>query len=755
MTKRFILSISALLCILGAMPLLAQHQWFKKNIVPDVTDESLNRAAIIPGTRDVAFAGKGSTVLKLEDCGHAIWDIYGNINNTNRRLDGIIFFNENEGIATGDGTSIFKTADGGETWTSQEVSDGELLEVIGFATKDIGVVGGFNGKMYRTTDRGATWSEVVSGVPGRITGIDFSDENVGYLCTILPGEVYKTIDGGQTWHLTYSDAASIVRFQDLDASDPDSVFVAGSEGSYLATLDGGHNWQLRQVEANPTLIFLDVEHLGGGTVMLAGGSRIMAAGLRFGRLFYSTDLGNSWTSWSTDIGQDIEFHDLLFVNETTGYMSGRHGAVYRTNDAGANWEVLNEVIWDDVNNVDFVSNQVGYANTRYIRRTDDYFEVINRLFRTDDGGNNWHRVETEDLFGGVDFINETDGISIGNKVRITRDGGLTWQETTPVINAGFDNVIYTDETTIFLSSVGDFFTAADVNILFRSDDGGLTWTEVLRSDPTISPNRGGFEGMDFFDEQQGIIIDDLGNIFRTFDGGDTWDENLVFGVKSMFDVAYASANSAIIVGRTDLASGQPLLARTDDSGENWTTLLSPTSVAPIEIVEFYDDSTGIISTLTEIWETNDGGHSWDYISNPSGEIIRDIVYKPDGSLVFVGDRETIYANYRNVAQTPLGIDDEPAIASSDFTLHRNYPNPFNPSTRIDYELARAADVDLAVYDVLGRKVRQLVFERKSAGNYQITWDGKNIHGNDVQSGVYFYRLSDGVQHITEKMMLVR
>jgi hypothetical protein len=79
-----------------------------------------------------------------------------------------------------------------------------------------------------------------------------------------------------------------------------------------------------------------------------------------------------------------------------------------------------------------------------------------------------------------------------------------------------------------------------------------------------------------------------------------------------------------------------------------------------------------------------------------------------------------------------------------FQLKQNYPNPFNPSTTIVYYLPdvgyQPAEVEIIIYNLLGQKVRTLVKERKYPGKHQVTWDGKDNEGNDLASGIYFYRL---------------
>ncbi len=103
----------------------------------------------------------------------------------------------------------------------------------------------------------------------------------------------------------------------------------------------------------------------------------------------------------------------------------------------------------------------------------------------------------------------------------------------------------------------------------------------------------------------------------------------------------------------------------------------------------------------------------------------------------------------------LGIDNDFAGIAREFALYPNFPNPFNPETRIRFQLAENSDVKLMVYDVLGRKVRTLVSDRMDAGHHVINWDGLNDAGTDVASGMYVYRIKAGDFISHRKMLLVR
>ena len=93
-------------------------------------------------------------------------------------------------------------------------------------------------------------------------------------------------------------------------------------------------------------------------------------------------------------------------------------------------------------------------------------------------------------------------------------------------------------------------------------------------------------------------------------------------------------------------------------------------------------------------------------------------------------------------------------------LLSNYPNPFNPETWIPYQLAAAADVTLTLYDVKGRAVRTLELGHQRAGIYQdrkraAYWDGRNMQGEPVASGVYFYTLTAGDFTATRKLLILK
>ena len=115
--------------------------------------------------------------------------------------------------------------------------------------------------------------------------------------------------------------------------------------------------------------------------------------------------------------------------------------------------------------------------------------------------------------------------------------------------------------------------------------------------------------------------------------------------------------------------------------------------------------------------------------------------------VDLGARKSFYA----VSFNPKDNGSVPATTS----MEANYPNPFNPETTIKYIIAKGGNVKLSIYNVKGQLVRTLVSEKQEPGYRSVIWNGKNNHGNQVSSGVYFYHLKTADKVITKKMLLMK
>jgi flagellar hook assembly protein FlgD len=90
-----------------------------------------------------------------------------------------------------------------------------------------------------------------------------------------------------------------------------------------------------------------------------------------------------------------------------------------------------------------------------------------------------------------------------------------------------------------------------------------------------------------------------------------------------------------------------------------------------------------------------------------------------------------------------------------FSLSQNYPNPFNMETVIKYALPQDCYVEITIYNILGQKVKTLFNQYQNAGYKMVHWNGRDDKGNEIASGVYFYRIKTPKYSQTKKMVLLR
>tara|TARA_B000000460_G_scaffold228097_1_gene184138 strand:- start:16 stop:921 length:906 start_codon:yes stop_codon:yes gene_type:complete len=102
----------------------------------------------------------------------------------------------------------------------------------------------------------------------------------------------------------------------------------------------------------------------------------------------------------------------------------------------------------------------------------------------------------------------------------------------------------------------------------------------------------------------------------------------------------------------------------------------------------------------------------------------------------------------------LEIADNDLIPET-FALHANYPNPFNPTTTISYDLPEQSQITLGIYDILGKQIKTLINQSQDAGSKIAIWDGTDNLGRQVSAGVYLYQIQAGVFTQTRKMLLLK
>jgi len=125
-----------------------------------------------------------------------------------------------------------------------------------------------------------------------------------------------------------------------------------------------------------------------------------------------------------------------------------------------------------------------------------------------------------------------------------------------------------------------------------------------------------------------------------------------------------------------------------------------------------------------------------------------------GGLALNATAEVRLDSLGNTIVTEVGNEEKTQGLARVFNLNQNYPNPFNPSTTIRYTTP-GGHVHIAIFDVLGKQVANLVDENQEAGTWSATWDGRDAVGRVVASGLYLYRLTTGSHVLSRKILLTR
>jgi len=172
-------------------------------------------------------------------------------------------------------------------------------------------------------------------------------------------------------------------------------------------------------------------------------------------------------------------------------------------------------------------------------------------------------------------------------------------------------------------------------------------------------------------------------------------------------------------------------------------------------VDFDDNLSFRLKINNEVVDTNQYVLKFRTVNNnENGETLHD-QYSPNFK---INSMNVMLIELEKKSVLSVGQElSEPAVIK----LKQNYPNPFskgaggNSSTTIEFSLAKTSFVSVKIFNMLGQEIKTLVNSELSAGTFEIVWDGKDFAGNAAASGAYFYRISDGKNFITKKMLLMR
>lgn len=376
------------------------------------------------------------------------------------------------------------------------------------------------------------------------------------------------------------------------------------------------------------------------------------------------------------------------------------------------------------------------------------------LVRTSNGGYNWTSVSFNDttfttLYNGVYFLNHFTGWAVGGalQIRKTTDSGLNWVRQVPPPIAGvLNSVCFFDANTGFaIGRQGMNYNSC----IIKTTNGGANWTEIVAS----TSNENELSGQYWFNSSTGWICG-KNFLMKTTDQGATF-VNYFAGIPPTSN----GANALLCINFQNMLTGwiggsnldKKNIYKTTNGGMNWFFQDNPVAsytYTQINDILFNDPDWGYAAHGTPssgaILFTSNGGMNW--VIDEGTNTWFDCLNSYNDAIVYCG------AGAGKVWYSPIpsGISGTGNQTPRNFRLHQNFPNPFNPITKIKYEILRTSDVKLSVFDIAGNEIKILIDKRQSTGIYEVEFDGSII-----SSGVYFYRLhSDGFSE-TGKMILLK
>ncbi len=275
--------------------------------------------------------------------------------------------------------------------------------------------------------------------------------------------------------------------------------------------------------------------------------------------------------------------------------------------------------------------------------------------------------------------------------------------------------------------------------------------------------------------------------FKTYrydvSGAELWTANYqTCGGVSSATLVDASGNlivqgSAMPTSNCDVSTGDTteiLILKYDSDGNlDWDIRYSAPDIVRHDVVAGAVDPAGNIYVVANVFadpavEDYDvlvakfntaGGLVWTYTyaSGAGEDDLAKTIRLDDANNIYIGGTsagdELFVIKLAQSAVVEVA-DDEGAVPTA-FELSQNFPNPFNPTTEIEFSLLRSGEIELDVFNVSGQLVRSLIHEELAAGRHRVAWDATDNSGRAVASGVYFYRISTAGSAESRKMLLLR
>lgn len=677
--------------------------------------------------------------------------------------------------AGAEGMGVYRSNDGGSTWTKLAVPLTAQAMVYGIVVAPDGtVILGTTEGIWVSTDGGSSWQARNNGLPHQevwnLQGLQTGGDYYLY-CTLtthgtqgdaasFQGGLYFSSDLGKTWqarngNLPRMQSDGLFYFYRRFAVNPinpqtiyigttlgfpDEGLAAYEDWGIYRTHDGGQTWQRIDIQVEEGWMdqsFFDERH----ALVLAMAPSDTSV-LYWGRtwVYRTSDAGETWVqvyTRETPTGWQGRGMELMMV-ETLAFAPGHPGTLFvgyddmgpfRSVDGGTTfmpldphqdpyggYDAVKDILIDPDNGDIYISRYDGFGLARI------YGFDTGKIFMSRDDGNSWMDISSGLPEGRPHLVADFSSGSAGQRTLYAASYNHGVYKYTGQSWIAANNGLGSDAAKAWIllmhpSNPAVLYLGLNGlgkgGGLYRSTDGAASWMKL-----------NGFPDLDVLclkiDPATGTLYaggtvnydwSDAGGLYRSTDGGNTWE--LLTDLPRVVDVAVHPANSDVLY-----IAQQP-----------WYSLWQP-EVAP------------------GVYRSTDGGRTWENITGDLGHtfvLFVGIDPRPPHR-VYVG---TGGGGLWRMSET-TSIDPSHEVLPLSFELRQNYPNPFNPVTTLEMSLPQQSRVNLSLYDSMGRRIRTLVQEILPAGIHRVRLDA-----SDLATGVYFVRLQAGRFSATRKVVLVK
>jgi len=451
----------------------------------------------------------------------------------------------------------------------------------------------FSGILIRSQDLGSTWDTTT--FSDECYDISFPTNSIGY-AKVYPGNLYKTIDGGNSWILIY-DSLIASPSGDLLFINQDTGFSSYQDGGagFFRTFDGGITWN----QIIDTSLSDGLKNIGGRKMVFNNGNLYNTGGD-----FYlkSSDYGDHWQAFIND--SIINSNNTISVWNDSIWLAGmgaggihfNHGIICRPTNGGLPWNFIDYQQFVFFQDMEMISSLKGYL-------VGIVYDYDYAFMKTIDGGNSWTLLPsgtTIHLYS-ISFPTENVGYAVGENSNIfkTKDNGANW---TLISYGGYDlfSVSFIDPS--------HGIVAGDYTTLLKTSDGGLTW------DYLSGGEYGWFLSVYMTDTNTAYVAGGAYQWGLIYKVKDNLMYPLTCGVKNwLLSVHFPNASTGYVVGRggtifkTDNGGGPVGISEMEPDSNSLKLYPNPTSGdLTIETVEkgtlFVFDLNGVLLLQRELTE---------------------------------------------------------------------------------------------------------------------------------------------------------